>query len=408
MAFSIFNNLERQLRNLLDNLQKHQWAEPERTQRIVDFFGPMLRDIIKKIAPREQTYTEKLTQIVFNEWIEIIDSQLLTTNNSFVEQHKAILTRLVELCIWKQQIARLSEAEVARLANAPVGSVSAYLAPQPASAYTKELWQILNHDEQTEVEYRTLRVVLALAKIKPRSSIFAFHQSEILIKKPRLAPYVSDQVELYVYLFRDKERIRFLVAAISQVERLLTSDLNRYRGNQEEQIDLGAVAKDMASEIQMDFLKKYDKHRSPPDYFYLDAAMTTYLYAYAQTEHLVGKYVAQQAQKDRTSDDDKIVFDEQKYEQKNDHDESETWKDVVRKCLKKLEASDAYCADIMKTRFYNYAPAKGLQLAEVAEELGKSPKAIRRKYEDCFPVLADMVKQEAAKKGLKIIDFLKP
>ena len=394
MIYDIFGNQERRLRTLMDDLKKAPLTE-EQTARIVDFFEPLIREKARKMAIRDEKYLQKLSQVILNELVEILENQLVIDNDFFVKNHKQLIDRLFELCLWKQQVVQLDVAEVARLENAPIGSVAAYLSPKPEATYAKKLWQNLNIDEQNEVEYRTLRAVLALAKAQRKTTIFALQRGQFVLNQKHLTLYSGEQIELYVYLFRNKERIRFLQEAVVEVARLLQNDLRRARGQTDDQTTLQAAAQDMAADIQESFLKKYDKHRSPPNYFYLDATMTTYLYAYAKTEHLVGKYGAEQAQKIEVDDTN---FNEEIYNGSVFENDNDFLKQIIRKCLRDLEKSDSYCADIVKLRFWGNHGRKALSLTDVAEEMNKSEKAIRGKYEDCFPKLKQMVQQAILKR----------
>jgi hypothetical protein len=411
MPFNFFGNDNRQLRKLINELKQPEMTIETQTERVVDFFAPLVTSTIKRMETPGEGSSLNLIKSTLNELTTI----LLELSNSdielFITTYKQIVVQLLELCLWKQQAGRLEVAELARLDSAPRASVQWFVKQLPPDAYTIRMWHLIDTHEHREVEYRTLRAVMAkVAKrslSEPSPTLFAFVRGQLLIRRERLKKYVSEQVELYVYLFINKQRVKFLEKAVTELGQSLWVELKTLRGRTDDHQELKIAAEEMALKVQGAFVAKYDKHRQPPDYFYLDALMLTYLYGYADKEHLVGKYVAEQIKKVNQHEcdgiDDPANTNQPNYYEIDRDNERDRIIEVVRYSLKALEKDNPDCAKIINKRYFgDYESEKGLELKEVATQLGLTAKTVYGRNEDCVPKLRKMIVTQAIKQGLKI------
>lgn len=266
---------------------------------LLDRFHSDIHSAISKYSIPENSKKTFFANTVKAEFLQVTLSLKESDISGFVENDKTFLQQLSQLCSDKINIEGANVADHAHEAVWIKDNIAAFIRIYKNRIRTKTgINEDLIDTVSESVIYRTARVIINTLKKDLKKLIFSFGSGKIIINHRFIEEYFIEQLQLYVYLFKNKERAHFIMDALVKVKSWALKDIRSKTGDSYTNEELIPYVEDIISSTLVDFLKKYEKQSQNEDAFFLDSSFSTYLIGFIIQANMINKLIKELIEKD--------------------------------------------------------------------------------------------------------------
>lgn len=348
-----------------------------------------------------------LEEEILNELCHVIGT-LSLRNTYFVRNFKQVIEQLARACYWKISVRniRLRETnpektdELGQIWKPTIRRWMAAYAPNRLALRNKRLLDLLNDREKDEIASRLVRAVIAFYQ-KNDQPLFVLNHENLELGDTFRRMYLSDQIALYIYLFKDKEEALFILEAAAKNKQWVRQILTAY--SDLDGSELEKTASDIVSQVQIEFIQKYDRQIDPANPFYLDVQLTTFLQSFIKKKHDVEKALARMSERRGIDDQIDRLDDEsgQDVPDRTPDENREEQLDVLNVCLSPKSELKPECRQLFVAR-YNNLYSEERSINDMTDQFGKTTRELHHLYDTCRELLLQCVKRELTKRQLII------